>query len=400
MKSKNIKRIISMVIMLTIVCSLVSCAKVAKFVISIHNFIYTEVEDGYEIGGIYQGMAIFAKAATIDGFTDLILTIPSEHNGKPVVSIADNAFKDYAYLYKIDIPDTVKKIGNNAFQNCTFLTECVIPNSVTEIGDNAFNGCIYLKDIVIPDSVTTIGDYAFYSSACYINEENGKELVDTISDLPFSRRELLEVNIPASVTSIGVAAFGLATSIKGFKVDENNPYYKSIDGVLYTKDEKTLVQYPISLENEDFNLPDSVENIEDYAFAKLRFLVNMNSTENSNLKRVGNYAFYKCEVLESVHLEQNIEFIGDYAFAENAALQGLNWGNAEILLGEGVINKCYMLGIIFYGGTMNQFERLIESQKPYLTEKTSRSRVIYCSNGYLFLEVNGDTHNKLPWGPQ
>jgi hypothetical protein len=50
-------------------------------------------------------------------------------------------------------------------------------------------------------------------------------------------------------------------------VDEGNQYYKSIDGNLYTKDGKTLIQYAAKKDNTSFEIPDSVTSIGDFAFA-------------------------------------------------------------------------------------------------------------------------------------
>jgi hypothetical protein len=50
---------------------------------------------------------------------------------------------------------------------------------------------------------------------------------------------LTSVTIPDSVTSIGGFAFSDCTSLEYIEVDDNNVCYKSIDGVLYTKDGKT-----------------------------------------------------------------------------------------------------------------------------------------------------------------
>lgn len=95
-----------------------------------------------------------------------------------------------------------------------------IPNSVTEIGDHAFDDCTGLTSVEIPDSVGAIGGGAF----------------DHCSSLT-------SIDIPASVIRIIGQAFSGCTALTALHVDNGNSNYASIDGVLFTKDEKTLLSY-------------------------------------------------------------------------------------------------------------------------------------------------------------
>ncbi len=89
--------------------------------------------------------------------------IPKKIDGKEVVEIGENAFKNIQYsdveLTRLVIPNTVRKIGSAAFYKCS-IQEISIPNSVIEIGSSAF-GHNLLTNITIPSSVTTIGNCAF-----------------------------------------------------------------------------------------------------------------------------------------------------------------------------------------------------------------------------------------------
>ena len=53
-------------------------------------------------------------------------------------------------------------------------------------------------------------------------------------------------------------------NIKEFIVDDNNPEYKSIDGVIYSKDEKTLMFFPAGLTG-DYVFSDKVTKLEKIA---------------------------------------------------------------------------------------------------------------------------------------
>ena len=88
------------------------------------------------------------------------------------------------------VPRNVKKIigtNNNfgAFQDCKNLRSVVFEqgSELTEIGEKAFSECTSLQDICLPDKLRKIGVLAFSSTG------------------------LTEVQIPASVHSIGKLAF-------------------------------------------------------------------------------------------------------------------------------------------------------------------------------------------------
>lgn len=110
------------------------------------------------------------------------------------------------------------------------ITGVVIENGVTSIGNYAFYGCRNLIDINIPYGVSSIGEYAFGSSG------------------------IKDVVLPQSVTSIGSRAF-----------------------------------YASGL--EDITIPDSVTRIENYTFEYCRSLKNVRLPDG--ITSVGSSAFYE-----------------------------------------------------------------------------------------------------------
>ena len=63
------------------------------------------------------------------------------------------------------------------------------------------------------------------------------------------RCSLTSVSIPASVTNIGNNAFNGCNSLTDITVRDSNDFFKVIDGVLFTKDETTLVRCPSGIDN-------------------------------------------------------------------------------------------------------------------------------------------------------
>ncbi len=79
----------------------------------------------------------------------------------------------------------------------------------------------------------------------FVIQKDKNKKVTSIREYAFNCDGALEtVYIGKDVTFIDGKAFYSCWTLKAFEVDENNPNYCDIDGVLYTKDKKTVVCYP------------------------------------------------------------------------------------------------------------------------------------------------------------
>lgn len=186
--------------------------------------------------------------------------------GAGVTRIGDHAFYSCSGLTGITLPDGVTGIGDYAFSFCSKLTSLAVPNGVTRIGNHAFEYCTRLAVVAIPGTVTRIGDGAFASCAGLsdISISNGVRQIGTRAFA--SCTSLLEVVIPASVTEIGEGAFEFCVRLVAIMVDALNPVYNSADGILFRKDQTTLIQCPAG-KTGTVEVPAPVAGIANGAFA-------------------------------------------------------------------------------------------------------------------------------------
>ena len=328
------------------------------------------------------------------------ITIPDS-----VTSIGSSAFRGCTGLTSITIPDSVTSIGSYAFYNCTGLTSVAIGDGVESIGEGAFYNCSGLTSITIPDGVTSIGSAAFR----YCTNLTSITIPDSVTSIGISAFDncsgLTSITIPNSVTSIGLGAFygcsGLTsvtigagvTSIGGERafynctgltsiiVNENNSYYKSIDGNLYSKDGTVLVQYAIGKTANTFAIP-------------------------AGVKTIGDYAFYGCTGLTSVTIGEGVTSIGSYAFYNCTGLTEINWNAVSVADFNSNSNVFRNAGTAGAGITVT-FEESVEkiparlfyvnnsSYRPNIKSVIIGSNVTSIGN-YAFRECTGLTSVTIP----
>lgn len=168
-----------------------------------------------------------------------------------IETVGNYNFFNFTSLKEVSLPSTLKTISGAAamansgsFASCTALEKITLPEGLETIGYNAFNGCTALKSIKFPDSLKKLeGSYG----------------LDTVGALgPFTGCTNLEtVTYGTGITSTGTAAFvnsGVKYIYLSSTITEISPYCFA-----ETK--------PVSVE-----LPDSVSKIGIRAFANCTFL--------------------------------------------------------------------------------------------------------------------------------
>ena len=315
-----------------------------------HNYVNRECTRCHDVTATSNGL-IFRSISddtcivfNVGFCLDKDIVIPAENDGQIVVGINNDVFKENDGLESIFIPSSITNIGKNAFsgcnnlktvtipsdsklttisesafEHCNNLTDIVMPSSLKSIGRAAFKDCIKLEEINLPSSLKDIGIDAFANCASLksLDIPNG---VESIGDTAFKACNTLKtVTIPNSVTEIGTGVFAGCVSLT--RIDApGNQNFKTIDGDLYTKDGKTLLQYSIGKTENKFVVPDGVTKIEEQAFYSCRNLISI--TLSKDLKTISNDAFSFCDNLFEVYnlstLKIQMGDIGNGSVAYNA----------------------------------------------------------------------------------
>lgn len=229
----------------------------------------------------FSNPLIYAHKLYLNGRLIKDLVIPES-----IVTINDYAFYECSALQSVAVGNDVKFIGNYAFVRCTGLTSATIGDMVERIGTYAFSDCSGLTNLTVGESVNSVDRYSFTScnslETVNWNAKNCKDLPsaffpnssgittfnfgDQVLRIPgylcYGLGNLTDVEIPATVTTIGDNAFRNCTSL------------------------------------ESLALPDAVTSVNKEAFRGCSGLKNLKIGESVSL--LHNYAFGGCTSLETI----------------------------------------------------------------------------------------------------
>jgi hypothetical protein len=336
------------------------------------------------------------------------VTIPNT-----VLAIDTYAFYNCASLATLTIPNTVTGIGNGAFSYCTSLVNISIPSSVTSIGIDAFGGCDKLEAIVvdqanpvyssfdgvllnksqttllrcpggkrgayaipggvsafdtrafsycqqlisvtIPNTVKSISEQAFF----YCSSLNGVSIPDKVTAVGSAAfaycSSLANVSIGKGATSIGSRAFASCSGLIAIVVDTLNPAYSSYEGVLFDRNQTTLIQCPAG-KTGSYAIPPSVRTIGSSAFEDCLGLTRV--TIPNSVTSIKDSAFFMCSGLGTVTIPKSVTSLGDRAFCACFSLLGVYFGgnapsfvSSYLFYNANQVTAFYLPGTTGWGST-------------------------------------------------
>ena len=146
--------------------------------------------------------------------------------------------------------------------------------------------------------------------------------------------------IPKTVRDVGTSINYGNRGLQAIVVDEENPYYSSVDGVLYNKDKTELVQYPAAKQGAVTFAP-TVEKIGDSAFYQCSGVTAITIPEG--VTTIGDCAFWANKNLTSVELPNSLTAIGFRAFGGCTALRAVRIPDGVKTIDSGTFKACHSL---------------------------------------------------------
>ncbi|MCH5218787.1 MAG: leucine-rich repeat domain-containing protein [Muribaculaceae bacterium] len=212
-------------------------------------------------------------------------------------------------------------------------------------------------DVVIPETVTFPG---------------GQVYTVTLLDKFWPCSKLETISLPKTITDFTWESAGISNvynyfhpKLRAINIDPENPYFTSVDGVVYDKDVTTLLiapggkktvtipdgvrtiapfsfAYAQNIEKVDFS--DSVERIEEFAFNECKSLLEIRFSKN--LKYIGQFAFGQCYGLEQLILPESVSVIGDDAFYHCENLKYIKVPSSLKVINRSVFECCFSLPFV------------------------------------------------------
>ena len=295
--------------------------------------------------------------------------------GTGLKTIGNSAFA-HTQLKSLTIPGNVNTICSSAFVECKKLTTLTLKNGITKIDSGAFAECTALKAVTIPNSVTHLGSSAFYGNTALTEVKLGNKIPE-IKEFTFKSTAIKEIIIPDSVKSFDECAFLNCKSLKKMSigagledlnlysmtncdnltditVSKTNKKFTAANGMIYTKDKKTVYLAPATSFKPTFLT--STNKIGDEAF-------NSNSTVRNvtipkTVTEIGYSAFWGCDKLTNVVIPSSVDTISSAAFGSCNNLISITIPKTVTKIDSFAFLYCNNLKNVYYAGSQEEWNQI------------------------------------------
>jgi hypothetical protein len=201
-----------------------------------------------------------------------------------------------------------KKIGQESMDTQKNTKEILMSSNLDDVKDE-----FEYKESEINKGSLVLTKYTGNKSEIVIPTEIDGVPISTIGESKFEAPDTVtKITILNNIISICDSGFNTCKGLKVIEVSTDNSKYSSLDGVIFDKEKKTLIQIPSQKDISDYSIPNSVQIIGKFSFS------NNDTFEKilipSSVSEIKEWAFFKCNKLEQIDLPNSIVKIGDCAF--------------------------------------------------------------------------------------
>lgn len=224
-------------------------------------------------------------------------------------------------LEELRLPDSVKCV-NSTFET-KYLKNIILNKNCTQFNGAFFEG-IYgessLENIFVDEE-----NQKYYSkNGVLISRENNQDYIalyppknkNKTFEIPERTQiiyfrgkniEYLEnVYIPASAEEMYWQSFAYCPNLKNIFVDKDNKSFSDIDGILYNKNQTTILKYPRGRKEKSLTLPETIETISNSAFY---YCDNLTSIVFPDSLTDFDSIFWFCDNLKTFSFSKQIQHI-------------------------------------------------------------------------------------------
>ena len=255
---------------------------------------------------------------TVSGIGDCQNTwvaIPRTHNGKDVIKIKQGAFANKSAIKRMVICNNIEDVGSSAFYRCGMDRLFVdVKNKLT--GTYIFEECNNLKNVILGNGISYLPGEMF---------------------LRCSKLETVQFYTEQNLSYGNQRFFEGCTSLREFWVNKDNQKYKSIDGVLYNKDGKELVMYPLGKSGDEYIINSNLEKIKYMSFFRN---INLKSIKiPNNIKSMESSIFEESSIVNA-YIDCDCDLTGSFTFCRCSKLKTVKFGKEISTLKEGIFSGC------------------------------------------------------------
>jgi hypothetical protein len=283
---------------------------------------FMSLADTYHLEAFHVPDSVKSLLGTFSGSSVRTITFGDD---SLVQSVSQSTFNQTRNLKELVLPKGVENIEGSPFSGSA-IEKLTITSHMTTYSENLFSNMPYLKEVIFthPDS-----EFKFRDGLLTTNQ--GKDLLLYI----LTEEDQGVLYLDDTIETISRFSINKDQVLKNIEVHVENPYYTSVDGVLYSKDLSDLILYPYSNQRSTYQIlnvtrhvvfsfsralylkeiiiPESIESIPEYIFVNTA-IESVSFIGESRLEVIPRYAFYNLDLIE-ITIPKSVKQIGDRAFA-------------------------------------------------------------------------------------